>query len=68
MGDAIKGMIVGAFLGAITGLGLGVWLLAETLFFPGDTMLAGAIVCGTCGYLWGDDFFDFVKDYWHLLP
>lgn len=67
MENAIKGLIVGAALGAFVGLGLGLWLLAEPLFFPGDTMLIGGISCGLCGYLWGDEFFDTLLEYWRHL-
>ena len=63
--DGIKGMIVGALLGGLAGLGVCVWLLPEAPLFPGDTMVAGTILCGFCGYRWGDDFFDWLKDNWH---
>lgn len=62
--DGIKGLIIGAVLGALVGLGVCVWLITETLLFPGDTMVAGALICGVCGYVWGDDFFDWLKDNW----
>lgn len=62
--DGIKGLFVGALLGAVAGLSVCVWLLTETLLFPGDTILLGAIIGTVCGYLWGDDFFDWVKDNW----
>ncbi len=60
--DGIKGLVVGAILGGLAGLGVCFWLLAETPFFPGDTIVAGALICG---YRWGDDFFDWLNDYWH---
>jgi hypothetical protein len=41
------------------------WLFEGTLLFPGDTMLIGAAVCGACGFLFGDAFFDWLKDCWH---
>ncbi len=63
--DGIKGLFVGAILGGLVGLSVCVWLLSETLFFPGDTMVVGALICGYCGFRWGDDFFDWLKDYWH---
>ena len=65
--DGIKGLFVGALLGGFAGLGICVWFLAETPFFTGDTMVAGALICGFCGYRWGDDFFDWLKDYWHIF-
>jgi hypothetical protein len=63
--DAIKGLVLGAILGGFAGLGICIWLIAETLLFPGDTMVAGALICGFCGYRWGDDFFDWLSDNWH---
>lgn len=65
MGDVVKGLLLGLLLGASGGFGLGLWL--PLLLFPGDFLVAGALVGGVCGYIWGDDFFDWVKDYWHLL-
>ena len=64
MGDAIKGLIVGTFLGGIAGLGMCIWLFTENILFPGDTMVAGALICGTCGYIWGDEFFEWLKENW----
>lgn len=65
MANAVKGLIVGAFLGGLAGLGACVWLIPVTLFFPGDTILAGAIICGACGYIWGDSFFDWLSEHWY---
>ncbi len=68
MRDAVKGLILGAFLGGIAGLGACIWLITETLIFPGDTMVAGALICGVCGFVWGDEFFEWVRDHWpHFL-
>ncbi len=67
MDNAIKGLIIGALLGAVAGLGVCVWLLTETWLFPGDTMVIGSLFCGTCGYLWGEDFFDALLEYWRHL-
>ncbi len=63
--QGIRGLIVGSVLGALAGLGICTWLLAETLLFPGDTMVAGALICGAAGYIWGDEFFEWLKDHWH---
>jgi hypothetical protein len=65
MGNAIKGLIWGVFLGGLAGLGVCIWLISETLLFPGDTMVAGALICGTCGYIYGDSFFEWLKDNWN---
>ena len=63
--QSLRGLIFGAVLGALAGLGVCVWLLAETLFFPGDTMVAGALICGVAGYIWGDEFFEWLDNHWH---
>lgn len=64
MGNAIKGLIWGAFLGALSGLGVCIWLISGTLLFPGDTMVAGALICGAFGYIYGDSFFEWLKSNW----
>lgn len=65
MFDAIKGIIIGAGMGGLAGLGVCIWLLPENLFFPGDTMLVGAIVCGVLGHIYGDSFFEWLGENWH---
>ena len=67
MGDAIKGALFGMLLGAGAGLGVCIWLIAEPIFFPGDTLLIGGGSGAVAGVIWGEDFFDFVKDYWWRL-
>jgi len=47
--DGIKSLFVKAILGGLAGLGICVWLLAEAPFFPGDMLVAGALICGLCG-------------------
>jgi hypothetical protein len=64
-GQGAKGLWVGALLGALMGLGVCMWILRSTILFPGDTMLFGAIVCGILGFLFGDSFFDWLKDNLH---
>ena len=64
-GEGAKGLLVGAVLGALAGLGACMWLIEGTLLFPGDTMLFGAVICGVAGFLWGDAFFDWLKDHLH---
>ncbi|MBX7168312.1 MAG: hypothetical protein K1X74_18395 [Pirellulales bacterium] len=65
MNDSVRGVLVGALIGALAGLGACIWILPETPFFPGDTILIGAVVCGVCGHRWGDSFFDWLRDHWH---
>lgn len=65
MGNAIRGLVVGALLGGLGGLGACIWLIPNTIFFQGDTMLAGAVVCGACGYKWGDEFFEWLNQHLH---
>ena len=64
MTDAIKGLILGGILGALTGLGTCIWIIDGTWLFPGDTIVIGAAVCGSCGFLFGDRFFEFMGDNW----
>jgi hypothetical protein len=66
MGEVVKGLLLGALLGTGGGFGLSWWW--SPLLFPGDFVVAGAVVGGVCGFIWGDDFFDWIRDYWHLLP
>jgi hypothetical protein len=65
--DALKGLVIGAVLGALVGLAACVWIFTETLFFEGDTMVLGALMCGTGGYFWGEEFFDTLREYWRHL-
>jgi hypothetical protein len=65
MSDAVKGTFVGMFLGATGGLGVCTWILEEPLFFTGDTMLIGGVLGTVAGVIWGEDFFEFVKEYWY---
>jgi hypothetical protein len=62
--DAIKGLIIGAILGAVAGLGACIWLITETILFPGDTMVMGALFCGGLGYRYGDEFFEWLREHW----
>lgn len=64
IGDAIKGILVGGFFGGLAGLGVCVWLFDSPLLFTGDTIVIGAAVFGVAGYFLGDQFFDWVKEYW----
>lgn len=64
MSDAVKGLLLGLFLGATGGLGVCMYILEEPFFFTGDTMLIGGVLGAVAGLIWGDDFFDFVRDHW----
>jgi hypothetical protein len=64
MGDAIAGAFWGALLGASLGLGACVWIFVDPPFFTGDTILIGAVRGTIAGYIWADDFIDFIKDHW----
>jgi hypothetical protein len=57
-GADAKGPWIGALLGAQSGPGVCTWLLEGTKLFPGDATFIGAVVCGTCGFLFGDAFFN----------
>jgi hypothetical protein len=64
MSDAVKGAFYGVLIGATGGLGVCMWILEEPLFFTGDTMLIGGVLGAVAGMIWGDDFFDFISDFW----
>jgi ABC-type nitrate/sulfonate/bicarbonate transport system permease component len=64
-GQGLKGLLVGVPLGGLAGLGVCMWLIDGTLLFPGDTMLFGAILCGVLGFLYGETFFQWLKDNWY---
>lgn len=64
-GQGLKGLLVGAPLGGLAGLGVCMWFIDGTLLFPGDTMLSGAILCGVLGFLYGETFFQWLKDNWY---
>ena len=62
--NTFMGVIFGALIGGSIGLGICVWVIPITLVFPGDTMVAGAIICGTAGYKYGEPFIDWLRDNW----
>jgi ABC-type nitrate/sulfonate/bicarbonate transport system permease component len=64
LGHAIAGMIWGIFIGGGIGLGVCTLILDQTLFFTGDTVLFGAIICGLCGLIFGDRFLLWIEDQW----
>ena len=62
--DGLYGMICGVVIGALSGLGLGTWLLAEPIFFHGDAIVAGAAICGALGFIFGEPFIEWLKGHW----
>ncbi len=44
------------------------YLISESPFFPGDTMLIGAVVFGCLGYVYGHRFIDIVWNWLSWLP
>lgn len=63
--EGLRGLLVGAPLGALIGLSACVWMIEGTWLFPGDTILIGAMGCGVAGFLWGESFFEWLSDWWH---
>lgn len=56
--------IWGILIGGGLGLGACMFIFEETLLFTGDTVLLGALICGTLGYFLGEDFIEWLKDVW----
>ena len=48
--NVIAGVLLGALVGGGLGLGACIFIFEGTLLFAGDTVLFGAIACGTLGY------------------
>jgi hypothetical protein len=68
MSDAVKGMFGGAFIGGIIGLWACMYVLGDaTLAFPGDTILAGAVIGAFGGAVWGEDFMDWLSHIFRAL-
>lgn len=65
--DALKGAFWGGLIGAFAGLGVCIWLIDGTLWFPGDTILIGVALGAIGGFFWGEPFLEFLRDHWHLL-
>jgi hypothetical protein len=66
--SAVYGALVGLFIGASGGWFACAYLFPETLFFPGDTMLFGAVLFGFLGYRYGHRFIDEVWSWLRWLP
>ncbi len=64
IGNIIAGTLLGALCGAGVGLGVCMFIIDEPPLFPGDTILIGAIICGTLGYFWGEGFIEWLKENW----
>ena len=62
--DGRKGLLAGALLGALGGSSW-IWMFDAPLFFTGDTILFGAAVCGLLGFLFGESFFEWLKEHFH---
>lgn len=63
LGNALAGCFFGALAGG--GLGLGSMLLFDDPpFFPGDTVLIGALLCGVLGLCLGAGFIEWLKESW----
>jgi len=62
--NAVRGAIVGAMLGALSGLGTAMWLIGGTRYFPWDAMLLGSVICGLAGYRFGEPFFEWLDQWW----
>jgi len=60
--NVIAGVLLGALAGAGLGLGACIYLIEGTLLFPGDTIVLGAVFCGTLGYVFGEPFLDWLHD------
>ncbi len=62
---AVQGAIFGGAIGAFAGLGMCMWILPDDWnLFPGDTILAGAIVCGVLGLIYGEAFIEWLQKNW----
>ena len=62
--NALTGALLGALIGGGLGLGACIWIIEGTLLFPGDTIIAGALICGTLGFFFGEDFIEWLKESW----
>ena len=62
--NVTTGVLLGGLIGGGMGLGACTFLFAGTLLFPGDTILAGALICGTLGFFLGEGFIEWIKETW----
>ena len=63
--NVASGIVMGVIVGGGLGLGACMYVFEGTLLFPGDTVLLGAVVCGTLGLIYGESFIEFMEEhYW----
>lgn len=64
LANTLTGVLLGALIGGGLGLGACMYVFDGTLFFTGDTVLFGAVTCGTLGFFFGEDFIESLKQNW----
>lgn len=65
--NVTTGVLLGALIGGGIGLGACMLIFDEAPLFTGDTVLAGALLCGTLGFLLGEGFIEWLKEsWWHF--
>lgn len=63
----MAGVVLGALLGAMIGLGICMYVLPFTILFPGDTIVAWALICWIAGLIYGEPFIDWLlENFWNL--
>ncbi|MCA9194282.1 MAG: hypothetical protein KDB03_21080 [Planctomycetales bacterium] len=64
LGNIIAGTLLGGLCGGGLGLGACMFIFDEPPLFLGDTVLIGAVLCGTLGYFLGAGFIEWLKEIW----
>ncbi len=64
MAHSLSGLLLGALIGGLLGLAVWTLIIGKPVWFPGDTIVAGALICGTLGYVVGEDFIEWLKENW----
>jgi ABC-type proline/glycine betaine transport system permease subunit len=67
LANLIAGTLIGGLIGGGMGLGACMFIFEGTLLFPGDTVLAGALICGLLGLVFGEGFIEWLKENWWWL-
>ena len=62
--EGLTGLFVGAGIGVVAGFSLGTWSFELSLLYLVLAMLAGAVICGVAGFLFGESFLEWLKNYW----